>query len=198
MRARTLFLATAVIAVMALPASANDFSLFGSYWDTDVAGDAGGGGLGLGFAINDYWSIDLRAQYFEELTDDPLRNAFDSDDPVFQRKGIQALPAEVGARVTFGPDASVRPYVGAGLSYFFLDSDFGEINDELGWYALVGATFGDQEGAQFFVEGTWRKAEAQVELDPDDLDDIDDIGVADTARFDIDGFGVNAGVRWSF
>ena len=32
----------------------------------------------------------------------------------------------------------------------------------------------------------------------DDLDDIDDIDVNDTATFDLDGIGVNAGLRFSF
>jgi hypothetical protein len=196
---RNHLIATLVAATLAVaPASATDFSLFGSYWDTDVAGDTAGGGIMLGFPINELFAIELRGTYFEELTDDPLEAAFDSDDPVFQEAGIQAIPLEAGVRFTFSEGAMFRPHIGGGFSYFLLDSDFGEISDELGYYAAVGATVGDGEGTDFFFEGTWRKATAEVELDPQQLDDIDDIDVDDHADVDLDGVGVNLGLRWYF
>jgi hypothetical protein len=133
-----------------------------------------------------------------ELTDDPLENAFDSDDPVFQERGIQVLPLEAGLRYTFSPGSHFRPHLAGGASYFLLDSDFGEIDDELGYFAALGGTVGDDQGPQFFFEGVWRKATAQVRLDPEDLEDIDDVDVEDEAEFDIDGFGANLGIRWSF
>jgi hypothetical protein len=191
----------AVVTALALaaPASAGDISLFGAYWDTDAAGDAAGGGIGIGFPFNETLALELRATYFEELEDDPLENAFDSDDPVFQEAGIQATPIDVGLRINFGPaDSGFRPYIAGGGSYFLLDSDFGEISDEVGYYAALGAEIGDGEGAQFFVEGLWRKATAEIELDPDDLDDIDDLEVQDHASFDVDGLGLNLGARWKW
>ncbi len=181
----------------ALPATATDFSLYGSYWDTDAAGDAAGGGISLGLPFNDTVAVELRATYFEELSDDPLANAFDSDDPVFQEKGINVTPLEIGVRFTF-PHENIRPYVAGGAGYYLLDSDFGEVEDEVGYYAAVGAAFGNPDRIQFFVEGTYRKMEGTVELDPEDLDDIDDIDVRDKADFDLDGFGANLGVRWTF
>jgi hypothetical protein len=199
MRIRHLLIATCTAATLAVaPAAAADFSLFGSYWDTDAAGDTAGGGIMLGLPINEVFAVEFRGTYFEELTDDPLENAFDSDDPIFQEAGIQAIPLEAGVRFSFAEGATFRPHVGGGLSYFLLDSDFGEISDELGYYALVGATVGDGEGTDFFFEGTWRKATAEVELDPEDLEDIDDIDVQDHADFDLDGVGVNLGLRWYF
>lgn len=186
------------IAFFVGPLAASDFTLYGSYWETDVAGDAGGGGVAFGFPAGEVFGFEMRATYFEELTDDPLENIFDSDDPVFQEQGIQALPLEAGIRFTFAPGRNFRPHIGGGVSYILLDSDFGEIEDELGYYAVLGATIGDGAGADFFIEGTWRKATAEVELDPDDLDDIDDIDVDDHASFDIDGIGANIGVRWYF
>ena len=62
----------------------------------------------------------------------------------------------------------------------------------------AGATVGDGAGAEFFFEGIWRQASAEVEVDPEDLGDIDDIDVDNSPSFDIDGFGVNVGVRWAF
>lgn len=195
---RKLLLTLALTALLgALPAAATDFSIFGSYWDTDVAGNVAGGGVGFAFPFNDSWGLELRGTYYEELSDDPIANAFDSDDPVFQEQGIQAIPVDVGIRWKFPGDA-VRPYVSGGGTYYLLDSDFGEVSDEVGYYATLGADFGRREGMSFFVEATYRNVEGTVELDPEDLDDIDDIDVTDRANFELDGFGANAGLRWSF
>jgi hypothetical protein len=183
---------------IAPPATAMDFALLGSYWDTDAAGDAAGGGFVLGFPFNDVVAVELRGTYYEELTDDPLENAFDSDDPVFQEQGIQVLPVEAGLRFSFSDEYRFRPYIGGGASYFLLDSDFGNFSDELGYYAVVGASFGGSDAGSLFVEATWRKATATIELDPEDLDDIDDLDVDETADLDLDGVGVNFGWRWNF
>lgn len=194
------FMLAAVSTVMLSTTSigAADFALMGSYWDTDAAGDAAGGGISLGIPLNSLLAVELRATYFEELGDDPFEAAFDSDDPVFQNQGIQVLPVDAGLRFSFAPRASFRPYVSAGGTYFLLDSDFGNLSDELGYYAAVGATIGNGTGPDFFVEGLWRKATAQIELDPEDLEDIDDLGVADRADIDLDGLGINLGLRWNF
>jgi hypothetical protein len=199
MKFRNLLIAASCLAAATLPpASAGDFSLMGSYWDTDVAGETAGGGVTLGLPLNDTFAFELRATYFEQLNDDPFEAIFDSDDEVFRDRGLQALPLEAGVRLSFLPGEVFRPYVGGGASYFMLDSDFGEVKDELGWYAALGATIGDNEGAQFFFEGVWRKASAQVEVDPDELDDIDDIDSDGRVDFDLDGFGANVGVRFTF
>lgn len=197
MKNRALLILSLLALTCALPATATDFSIFGSYWDTDVAGNVAGGGVGLAFPFNDSWGLELRGTYYEELTDDPIANAFDSDDPVFEEQGIQAIPVDVGLRWKF-PGESVRPYVSGGGTYYLLDSDFGEVSDEVGYYATLGADFGRREGLSFFVEATYRNVEGTVELDPEDLDDIDDIDVTDSANFELDGFGANAGLRWSF
>lgn len=193
---RIVTLCTALLATA--PLGAADFSLMGSYWDTDVAGDTAGGGLVLGLPFNETLAFELRATYFEELSDDPFDNIFDSDETVFQNRGIQAMPLEAGLRFSFAPGSTFRPYLGGGGSYFLIDSDFGEIQDQLGYYLAAGATVGDGAGAEFFFEGVWRQASAEVEVDPEDLGDIDDIDVDNTPSFDLDGFGVNVGVRWAF
>ena len=187
-----------MIATLATPSYANDFSLFGAYWDTDAVGETAGGGIKFGFDFNENWAWDVRATYYEELSDDPFEAIFDSDDPVFQNRGIQLMPVDFGLTFRFPTGSSFRPYLTGGGSYYFIDSDFGEIDDEAGWYGGVGAIFGDDEGASFYVEGIYRKAEAEVNLDPDDIDDIDDIDLEDNATFDIDGVSIHAGVRWSF
>jgi hypothetical protein len=199
MKSRILFLSLlCCLAWTAAPVAAGDFSLMGSWWNTDIAGDAGGGGISLGLPVNETFAFEIRGFYYEQLNDDPFEAIFDQDETVFQDRGIQAIPIDGGIRFTFAPGSTFRPYLGAGATYYLLDSDFGEIADELGWYASAGATVGDGEGADFFFEGTWRKVSAQVEIDPEDLEDIDDIDADDDPDFDLDGFGVNVGVRWSF
>ncbi len=84
------------------------------------------------------------------------------------------------------------------MSYLRLTSDFGDIQDEVGFYTVLGATVGDEEGPEFFFEGLWRKATAHVRIDPAHFDEIEDIQVDDHASLKLDGPTVNAGVRWTF
>jgi hypothetical protein len=180
----------------AAPAAQADlgFSLFGSYWEPDDTSDAGGGGVELAFPLGERWDIDVRASYFEELDPEPLDVLFDADSP-FQEAGLEVLPIEIGLRFALAPNAEVvRPYIGGGAGYYLLDSDFGDVDDEGGWYALFGLGFGDREGASFFVEGQWRKMEATVEEDPDDPFDFE--GFDEGVALDLDGLGFNAGVTW--
>lgn len=199
MRRRTYVTAALCSAVLAAtPMSATDFSLVGSYWDTKVAGDTAGGGIQLGMPFNEVFAIELRATYFEQLSDEPLQNAFDSNDPIFQDQGIQALPLEAGVRFSFPERTYFRPHLAGGLSYFLLDSDFGNVSDELGYYVALGATVGDGEGMDFFFEGIWREATAGIELDPEQLHDVTDLNVVDHADLDLGGLGVNVGLRFNF
>ena len=196
---KRLVIAAILATALAAPSTAGDFSIFGSWWDTDVAGDTAGGGVSFGIPFNETLGLEFSGTYFEELTDDPLANSVDSDDPVVVEQGLNVTPLSVGLRVNFGDStSSFRPYVSGGATYFLLDSDFGEINDELGYYAALGAGIGNPDGMSFFAEAVYRSAEGEVELDPDDLDDIDDIDVRDRATFDLDGVGVNAGLRFNF
>ena len=66
-----------------------------------------------------------------------------------------------------------------------------DIDDETGWNASVGATFGDREGTNFFAEAIYRNTKATVERNDDDIDIIED-----RVDVDLDGFGVNAGIVW--
>lgn len=187
-----------VVALGATPASAGHFNLFGSYWDTDDAGDTAGGGIGVGIPLGQRLGLDLRASYYEELSNDPLDAIFDNDDPIFQQNGLQVVPLEIGLRYNFSPGAGANFYLGGGGTYYLLDSDFGEVDDEVGGYALLGVDLGNPEGVSFFVEGFWRVAEAKLSFDPDDFDDIDDIDLVNRVPVDLNGLGVNAGLSWRF
>jgi hypothetical protein len=53
----------------------------------------------------------------------------------------------------FASDASIKPYVGGGLSYFNYDVDGGGTFDEIGVGVLVGFWFNSNAATPFFVQG---------------------------------------------
>lgn len=189
--------ALVLAAIVAPPAAAGDFSLYGTYWDTDAADEAAGGGVTFAWGMSPRFDLELRGAFYQELTTDAFDNLFDDGD-VFVDNGLEATPIELGIRYHFNTDSPVDPYLAGGGSYFLLDSDAGDIDDEFGFYGALGLTIGDDRGPAFFVEGTYRQVEGSVELDPRDFDDIDDLDFVDRVDVPLDGFGVNAGIRWSW
>lgn len=182
---RTLLFAAVAMALMAGPAAATDFSLYGAYWNTQDFDEALGGGAKVRFGKY----VELRGTYFSDVTADTDPERFDFE--------VSALPIEAGLRFDFAEGGAFTPYVGAGAGYYMLDTTEGEIDDEVGFYAVLGAEFGRQDsGLGFMVEGIYRQMEATVTDDPDDFPDPGD--VEDEVKFQLDGLGVNAGIVWRF
>jgi hypothetical protein len=164
------------------PSWAGSFGIFGAGWDTKDADTAVGGGVKARFG----W-LDLRATYFADVTADT--------DPEHQDFEIRSLPLEVGFAIPLGPqDASFSPYLGAGAGYYMLEVDRGDVNDEVGWYGVAGADFGDSVGPRFNVEVMYRGMEGTVT----DEEDITDPDISGKVPFDLSGVAVNAGVTWTF
>jgi outer membrane protein W len=194
-------LATAAVALLCVatsPARAEyELSVFGSpYWAPDETDEVAGGGLSFDIPITSNWQVDLRGSYFEETSPDAFGEALeigDADSP-FRENGLEVLPLEVGGRYNFLPESKVRPYAGAGVGYYMLDTDLGDVNDEGGYYGLVGLGFGDPEKANFFVEANYRRMEATVEVDPDTIADFE--GFDEDVGIDLDGLGFNVGVSF--
>jgi hypothetical protein len=180
-----------------MPAAAGQFSLYPVYWDTDAAGEALGGGVTFGIQLGDSpFDLDLRASVLQQGTvDDPFGNSM-----FFEKSDLQMAPVEVGLRFNFAPSGHINPWVGGGASYVFLDLDENRANvaDETGWYASVGASFGDPDGWSLFVEGLYRGIEATVERDPRNLGDIDDIDLDERVAIDLTGPSVLLGGMYSF
>jgi opacity protein-like surface antigen len=178
MRKMILWTVTA-LALLAGPASATDFGLFGSYWDTKDADSGLGGGVKINFAR----IVELRASYFSDLTADV--------DPESRDFEIKAIPLEAGLAFKFAENERFTPYVGGGIGYYLFDTNRGDIDDETGWYAVVGADIKGASGFGFMVEGIYRGMETTVrDDDPDNI--VGDVDV------DFGGLGVNAGLVWSF
>lgn len=175
---KTLLCAAALV-LLAGPASATDFGFFGSGWNTNDADQ----GMGVGGKVNLGRIFELRAAYFSDLTADTSPESRDFE--------LKAVPLEAGLAFKFAENERFAPYVGGGAGYYLLDTNRGEIDDEAGWYAVLGADFKTSESLGFMVEGIYRGMEATVrDDDPDDI--IGDVDV------DFGGLGVNAGLVWTF
>jgi Outer membrane protein beta-barrel domain len=181
-----ILIVAALSAAVASPAFAGGFSIFGSYWNTKDADAVGGGGVRVGVPLGTVVDLDLRGTYYQKLKADPLDRLGDANSP-FQR-GIQALPLDVGLRFNLAHYEVVNPYVGGGATYYLLDSDSGNVDDEVGWYALAGLNLG-----RFFVEADYRDVSATVKRNGELPD-----AIVDRVDLDLSGVAVNAGFNWQF
>lgn len=178
---KAIICAAAAFALAAGPAAASDFAVFGSYWDTKDAEEALGVGAKVRFGI-----VELRGTYFSDVTADTEPESRDFE--------ISAIPLEAGLAFKFAENERFSPYIGGGAGYYMLDTSRGEIDDEVGYYAVLGADIGSPDGLSFVAEAIYRSMEATVtdEEDPTDPDIVDDVA------FDLDGLGVNVGLVWRF
>lgn len=178
---KTILFAAAALALLAGPAAAADFGVYGAFWDTEDADQA----LGVGGKLSFGRIFELRASYFSDVTTDtePERRDFE----------IKALPLEAGLAFKFAQGERFTPYVGGGAGYYLLDTNRFDIDDEVGYYAVLGADIKGGTGLGFMVEGIYRNMEATVRGDLDDNPRVDD-----EVDLQLGGFGVNAGLVWSF
>jgi hypothetical protein len=147
--------------------------LFGSYLDSDDLGDGYGGGVKLEVKPIDLVSVDGRASwiYFEDFE-------------------IHMIPLEAALRLNL-PLLGERiiPYVGVGGGYYIFEADDVDLDDDVGYFPLVGLEVGFRRVA-VFAEARWLFLEADVDSALDELQDIDEA--------DVDGFGINVGLLFRF
>jgi len=161
-------------------AVADGVNVFGSYWDPSDGDETLGAGISLRGGTEPLY-LQLRGTFYDDITEDTA--LFEND--------LQVIPADVGIGVQIEANDRVELYGGGGVSYYFLDSENGSIDDEVGWYLEAGTELGVSEDIGVFVEGVWRTVEGTVDDDADDVD-FDDVTI------DLDGVSVNLGVvfRW--
>ena len=174
-------MAVIAVAILAAPASAAELGVFGAYWNTDVEA-----ALGVGSKLRLGRFVELRATYFSDVTADTEPERLDFE--------LSAIPLEAGLRYDFGEGERFTPYVGGGAGYYLLDTTEGDVDDEVGWYAVLGGELGRRDSRLgFMAEATYRQMEATVSDEdcfPDD--------VRDEVNIRLDGLGVNAGIVWRF
>ena len=182
----------------AAPASATDLSLFGSWMDTKDLDDSFGGGVKFDFTFGGTFGLEFRGTYYPELGK-TFGDLIDDDDPIFDLE-VDGIPVDMGFILQFGPGKNF--FISAGGTYWFLDSNVGEIDDEVGWYAAAGFKTGNPAGGVgLFVEGIYRDVDGTVDTDLgdiDNIDDIDDIDAAEHVGLDLSGVGANVGVVFRF
>lgn len=194
---KKLLCVAAITLLTSAPSWAAGFEVFGSYWNTSDVEDTFGGGIGLAIPLGGAGlDLELRGTYYQELTDEPFGNLFEDDEEFFEDESLEVLPVEAGLRYNFAERGVFNPWIGAGVSYMFLDStrEGIDVDDETGYYVSLGSRFGDNDGPRFFAEARYRSTEATVrrERDGDGVDIDEDVAI------DLDGVNVNAGILFAW
>ncbi len=153
-------------------AMALDLYGFGSYWDrSDVEGSYGAGlGVSLPFII-DHLRLDGRMYFFES-----------SDIGV--NDNLKVTPFDLGAQLHILPGGSFDPYVLAGVSYNYVDTDWADLDSTFGGY--LGAGLDMNLGTSLF------KLFGEVIYRISDLDN------ARGEDVDVGGFTGNVGLKFHF
>jgi hypothetical protein len=176
---RKIVLALGMVCLLAAPAWAEgEFSLFGAYEQvtSNDASIGGGGRLSLNLKIV---SFDLTATWLPQKGNvSILGGAVDK---------AQITPIDLGVRIRFGTGNEFRPYVGGGLSYIFADLEFGEVDNELGYYLSLGFVGLADRPVRWYAEVLYRMAEIEA-----------DFGVQGKVKEDVGGLGIAAGLTFSF
>jgi hypothetical protein len=165
-------------------ASAVDFGIgpFGSYYNSDDADDAWGGGIMGRLGIADWLAVDARASYLN-----------------FNDSNLEMIPLEAALTLRLPlMENKLVPYAGVGVGYYLFEEDFDEntslsdIDDGVGFFPLVGVEirFGSRNQWAIFGEARWLFLSSDVDGAIDELGNIDDA--------DLDGLGVNVGVLYRF
>lgn len=182
----------AAVALLAIPcgaANAADFALFGAIMDTDDFDSSVGLGIKVDFPLGGAgWGLEFRGAYYPELGSN-LNEFIEDADVDADAFELSATPLDIG--ITYGLGEMENFFVGAGLSYAFIDADREvAFDDEGGWYLVVGFEGGQEEGGiGFFGEVLYRGMELTYEGTFDDLEAYEIEGK-------LDGWTVNLGVVW--
>jgi len=166
-------LAVLLMLSAAAPASAGSFGVYGSYWaggDTDAIY---GGGVRVGFNFFKWMELEFHGTYYGDSEEEIGGTTVE----------FSNIPVDGGLKFNFMPEKSFNIYAGAGVTYYFLSSNVGEVDDEFGYYADGGFEIGTK--TKFFAEVLYRFLETEIE----DAGSVEDIDFSD--------FAINAGLNWS-
>jgi len=166
-------LALAVVCLNGCTAgSMAELGVFGSYLDSDDLGTGYGGGAKLEVKPTDWLSVDGRASLI----------FFDDFD-------ISMIPLEAALRLNV-PMLGERivPYVGVGAGYYLFEADDVDLDNNVGYFPLVGLEVGLRRVA-LFAEARWLFLQTDTDAGLGELGDLD---------ADVDGLGINAGLLFRF
>src|SRR5437899_11937386 len=130
MNCKRIVTALAASCLLAVPAWAGSFGIYGSYWDSDQAKNSTGGGGRIGFNFVKMLELDFHGTYFSKFTTDVGGQSVD----------VKAKPVDGGLRVNLLPGVPINPSVRAGITYYFLDTRQGSIQNHAASYSKVVVT----------------------------------------------------------
>ncbi|MDF3130768.1 hypothetical protein P0Y35_16275 [Kiritimatiellaeota bacterium B1221] len=167
--------------------SAQGLGVYGSYWDPNEGGDVMGIGLHLRGG-EELLYYEIRATYFEDISEDTGRETND----------FEVIPVDIGLGLQHDITERVNLYGGGGLSYYFLDSQIGSFDDEVGYYFQVGSNLELNESFGLFAEAVFRRVEGTVDSGLSDLDNLDEIDIDENIQIDLDGLALIFGVTYNW
>jgi hypothetical protein len=175
MQLRKMAVLLVILTLFSVPTWAGSFSAFGSYWDSKDADSSWGAGLRVGFNLVKMLELEFHGTYYPDFKNDDFSGeAFD----------LTAVPVDGGLKLNFLPDRTVNPFIGGGVSYYFLSTSPGSVDDETGVYLDAGIDVGGTDSTRFFAEVMWRKVNTSLSFGAFDED----------VKFD--GLSLNAGATW--
>lgn len=179
-------------ALLAMPAEGSDLVVFGSYWDTSDMGNTAGAGVKFSLGSGPL-AFEVRGTYYPDLQED-FRDVIDPGNELIPIKfEVQGIPIDLGVNWNFARGEPINFFLAGGGTYFMLDTNAFEIDDEFGFYAGTGLEVGSGS-MSFYAEALYRSVEGSIrgELEGSDfvLDDAFDI--------DLSGITINAGVSLHF
>jgi hypothetical protein len=171
-------------ACVTLPASAeSNYALFLQYYDGSDTESSFGGGLKADWLIGESaWGVETRLTYMGDLGVDTAPY-----EEIVGDLDLMALPVDLGLNYHFMENKNL--WLGAGLTYAFLDVNNGSVDDEWGWYGTLGYQTGEPGGNwSFFAEAVYRQIQGDVNTGFD----------LDTFDTSLNGLGLGAGIAYRF
>jgi hypothetical protein len=178
---------TSLLALIALPVWAGGVGVMYSSWDTDDASDDQGVGIKFELDVGQAVDFEVRAAWLDSHEFDTATDAFK----------LEIAPVDIGLSYDFRPEQKVRPSLGAGVTYAFLNGKVDDrssirVSDEVGFYAVGGIEGSVTETLAVFAEALYRDLSAEVTSDGLLSRDFEDFGV------DLAGVAFNVGLMFSW
>ncbi len=172
MRIRNCFLALSTLVLLfgSTPASALDFSLYGSYWDTEALDNATGFGARLGFGRS--FQFEIGASYYDELGIDLAIETINTGVEV-RSVDTEVIPVDLGVRFN---SRDGRWYLAGGGTYYFLDSNLDTVEDDWGLYARLGRQF-----RSMFLEVGYRDVGGKIDSNRIEIGGAGEVIVIETS-----------------
>ncbi len=150
-----------------------EVGVFGTGLDSKDLGEGFGGGVKLELNPLDRISVDARVSYID-----------------FDDTEVEVVPLEAAGLLNF-PMLGERivPYAGAGVGYYYFDGNGAGIDDNVGFFPLVGMEVGLQR-ISILAEARWLFLQTDVDTAKAEL--------ANITKANMDSLGINIGALYRF